>query len=71
MGGGREDMKTGEECAKEVVQCNYKSVCPVLAEEKLEGGVLLWVLGEGKSCVHARVCACVRAFICVCMSACA
>ena len=53
-GKGREgfkDMKTGEECAEEVVQCNYKSVCPVLAEEDLEGGVLLWVLSEGKSCV--------------------
>lgn len=47
-----EDMKTREECAEEVVQCNHKSVCPVLAEEDLEGGVLLWALGEGKSCSY-------------------
>lgn len=46
-----EDMKTREECAEKVVQCNHKSVCPVLAEEYLEGGVLLWALGEGKSCL--------------------
>ena len=46
-----EDMKTREECAEKVMQCNHKSVCPVLAEEDLEGGVLLWALGEGKSCL--------------------
>ena len=46
-------METGEECAEEVVQCHYESVCPVLAEEDLEGGMLLWVLGEGESCLCA------------------
>ncbi len=44
-------MKTRKEGAEEVVQRNYKSVRPVLAEEDLEGRVLLWVFGEGKSCL--------------------
>lgn len=51
-------MKTRKEGAEEVVQCNYKSVCPVLAEEDLEGGVLLWALGEGKSCLYECTCKC-------------
>ena len=54
--GGIKDMKTGEECTEEVVQCHYKSVCPVLAEEDLEGWVLLWVLGERESCMCVCVC---------------
>ena len=55
-GGGwvLKDMKTGKQCTEEVVQCHYKRVCPLLAEVDLEAWVLLWVPGEGKSCVYAR-----------------
>lgn len=43
------DMKTREECAEEVVECNCERVCPVLTEEDLEGWVLFRVPGEGES----------------------
>ena len=43
-------MQTGEQCAEEVVHCDSEGVQPLLTVVELEGGVLLWVLGEGEDC---------------------
>lgn len=48
-------MKTGEECAEEVVQCDDKRVPPLLAVVELEGRVLIRVLCEWKGCMHVCV----------------
>ena len=50
--GNEKDMKTGEECAEEVVQRNDKCVPPLLAVVELEVWVLIRVLCERKGCMH-------------------
>ena len=45
------DMKTGEECAEEIVKSQNKRVRPLLAEVDFEGWMLFWTFGEGKSCI--------------------